>query len=338
MRAVVLVGGFGTRLRPLTLSRPKQLLPVVHSTMLERVVGRLGRSGVTEVVLSLGYQPDLFRQAYPDGTCAGVSLVYAQEPEPLDTAGAIAFAARAGGIDDTFLALNGDVLTDVDIAALWASHRAHGAEGTLHLTPVDDPSRYGVVDLDESDRVRQFVEKPAPGTAPSNWINAGTYVLEPSVLDRIEAGRPCSIEREVFPAMASEQRLYAVRTDDYWIDAGTPEAYLAAQLDLLDGRRPGGPEVGIAPGAAVAAGAHVTRSVVEDGARVDDGAVVEDSIVMPGVHVAGGAVVRGSIIGWDASVGRDAKVTDLTVVGAGERIDAGVSLSAALVPPKESWT
>ncbi len=204
MRAVVLVGGFGTRLRPLTAHTPKQMLPIVDRPMIERVVARLADHGVTDAVLSLGYRPDAFLEAYPDDTCAGVALHYAVEPEPLDTAGAIRFAALDGGIEDTFVVVNGDVLTDLDVGALWAFHQRTGAEGTIALTPVDDPSRYGVVPIDDDGRVEAFVEKPPPGTAPTNWINAGTYVLEPSVLDRIPAGRRVSIERATFPEMVAD--------------------------------------------------------------------------------------------------------------------------------------
>lgn len=338
MRAVVLVGGFGTRLRPLTLTRPKQLLPVVHSTMIERVVGRLGQAGVSEVVLSLGYQPDLFRDAFPDGECAGVPIRYAQEPEPLDTAGAIAFAARAAGVEETFLALNGDVLTDLDIDTLWRFHRDRGARATIALTPVDDPSRYGVVVTDDDGRVREFIEKPPAGTAPSNWINAGTYVLEPDVLDLVPEGSACSIEREVFPRLAAERSLFAMGSDAYWIDAGTPEAYLTAQLDLIDGNRCDGQEEGLHPAASVSPTAAVTHSVIDAGARVDDDAVVSDSVVMTGAVVGRGAVVRNSIVGWDARVEPGATVLDLTVIGAGEPVPSGVTLEAALVPPKEEWT
>ena len=204
MLAVVLVGGFGTRLRPLTLTKPKQMLPVGSVTMLERVVGKLADAGVTQVVLSLGYQPDAFIEEFPDGTCAGVSMHYAVEPEPLDTAGAIRFAATHAGITERFFAINGDVLTDLNLAGLWKAHDSFGGEATLALTPVEDPSRYGVVPIDEDGRVEAFIEKPEAGTAPSNWINAGTYVLEPAVLDRIPAGSRVSIERETFPAIVAD--------------------------------------------------------------------------------------------------------------------------------------
>ena len=174
MRAVVLVGGFGTRLRPLTSTIPKPMLPVGHLPIIERLVTSLGRSGITEVTLALGFKPEPFVQAFPDGTCAGVAMRYAVEPEPLDTAGAIRFAADAAGIDETFVVVNGDILTDLDVSQLVHFHRAHAAEATIHLIAVPDPSAFGVVALDDDGRVLRFVEKPAPGTAPSNLINAGT--------------------------------------------------------------------------------------------------------------------------------------------------------------------
>ena len=223
MRAVVLVGGFGTRLRPLTEDIPKPLLPVGQRPIIEHVVRSLAAGGVTEVVLALGFRPDAFSAAYPDGTCDGVPLRYAVEPEPLDTGGAISFAAREAGIDDTFFVVNGDVLTDLDVRALLAFHREQGAEATIHLTPVEDPSSFGVAALDGEGRVLRFVEKPPRDAAPSNMINAGTYVFEPSMIDRVPVGGKVSIERVVFPAVAAESRLYALCTDDYWIDTGRPE-------------------------------------------------------------------------------------------------------------------
>jgi mannose-1-phosphate guanylyltransferase len=319
VRAVILVGGFGTRLRPLTLTRPKQMLPVVHVTMLERVVGTLGRQGVTEAVLSLGYRQDVFVEAFPDGVCAGVRLHYAVEPEPLDTAGAIRFAAAHAGVGETFVAVNGDVLTDVALAELLDRHRSTSAAATIALTPVDDPSRYGVVPTDEDGRVLGFVEKPPRDQAPTTWINAGMYVLEPSVLDRIPAGRRVSIERETFPQLVDAGGLYAVQSDAYWVDAGTPETYLQVQLDLLDGRR-GPAEAGVHPEASVDASAVVRRSVVGPGAVVAAGAVIEDAVLFAGATVGEGAQVRCSVVGTDATVGAGAVLDGLSVVGDGEAV------------------
>ncbi len=231
------MGGEGTRLRPLTLTTPKQMLPIVEQPMIERVLGHLAAHGIDDAVLSLGYRPDAFINAYPGGTIAGVRLTYAVEPTPLDTAGAIRFAAHHAGIDDTFVVVNGDVLTDADISALIDFHRTSGAEGTISLTPVDDPSAFGVVPTDADGRVEAFIEKPPRDEAPTNYINAGTYVFEPSVLDRIPGERRVSIERETFPALVEAGRLFAQGSEAYWLDTGTPDAYLRAHRDLLLGRR-----------------------------------------------------------------------------------------------------
>jgi mannose-1-phosphate guanylyltransferase len=331
VRALVLVGGFGTRLRPLTHHRPKQMLPIVNRPMIEHVVGHLVDHGVDDVVLSLGYQPDGFRDAYPGGRCAGASLHYAIEPEPLDTAGAIRFAALDAGIDERFLVVNGDVLTDLDVTAFVAFHDARGAEGTIALHRVDDPSRYGVVLTDARGRVSAFIEKPPRDEAASDLINAGTYVLEPSVIDRIPAGRRVSVERETFPAMAAAGSLYACADDCYWIDTGTPCEYIQAQLDLVDGVR-GAPIDGIHPDAEVATDAAVKRSVVGAGAVVAHGARVENSVLLPSVRVCTSAVVQGSVVGEGAVVAEGAQVLGGSVVGDGEVVGPGRHVDGARVP------
>ncbi len=328
--AVLLVGGFGTRLRPLTLSTPKQMLPVAGPSMLERVLAHLAEHGITTAVLALGYKADGFTEAYPDGRCAGVELVYAVEPEPLDTAGAIAFAARQAGIDSTFLALNADVINDLDITELVEFHRSRGAEGTIHLTPVDDPSRYGVVPIDEDGKVLAFIEKPAPGEAPTNWINGGTYVLEPSVLDRIEPGRKVSIEREVFPAMVADGTLYALERAGRWVDAGTPATYLEVSLHYLDGTA--GSEPAVADGATVDPTATVTSSWIGPDAHVAEGASLDRVLVLAGATVGEGARVENSIIGPGARVGAWASVTGLSVIGDGVAIEPGAVVNEARIP------
>jgi len=334
VRAVVLVGGFGTRLRPLTHTMPKQMLPVAGRPMIERSLAHLARHGVDDVVLSLGYRSDSFTSAYPDGHCAGVQLHYAVEPEPLDTAGAIRFAARDAGIDDTFLVVNSDVLTDFDLTALLAFHRTRGAEATIALTPVEDPSHFGVVSTDDDGKVLAFVEKPAPGTAPTNLINAGFYVLEPSVVDRIADGRPSSIERETFPALVDAGTLYARADDAYWIDVGTPERYLRASLDILDGQRDEAIEADalLPPDLLIDPTAVVEHSILGPGCRILEGARVTDSVLLGGVAVGVGATVDGSIAGPAAVIGDGAVVEGLTVLGDGAHVDAGARLSGVLVP------
>ena len=334
MRAVVLVGGFGTRLRPLTSDLPKQMLPILDRPMIEHVVGHLAAHGVEEVVLSLGFLPDAFLDAYSDDRCAGIPLYYAVEPEPLDTAGAIRFAAEDAGIDEAFLVLNGDVLTDLAVVELIVFHRAFGAEATVSLTPVDDPSRYGVVPTDADGRVTGFVEKPPAGAAPCNWINAGTYVFEPSVIDRIEPGRRVSVEREVFPAMADEGVLYGLRSEAYWVDTGTPETYLGVQLDLLDGVR-GPARSGVDDAAEIHPGATVRRSVIGPGGVVAEESRGCDSVVMAGSRIGEGAVVDGSLVGTDATIGPDARVLGLSVVGHGAEVVAGEHLTGDCRPEQD---
>lgn len=329
MRAVVLVGGFGTRLRPLTFTTPKPMLPVGHRPIVENLVRMLAAAGIDEVVLGLGFKPEPFINAFPDGTCAGVRLHYAVEPEPLDTAGAIRFAADHAGINDTFVVVNGDVLTDLDVGSLIAFHRAKNAEATIHLTPVDDPSAYGVVAMDADGRVERFVEKPAPGTAPSNLINAGTYVLEPSVLQRIETGRKVSIEREIFPLIVADGRLFALATDDYWIDTGRPEPYRRANLDMIDGVRRRMSAAGVESGADVHPTALIEHSLVSSGAVIAPGASVHDSVIIAGAVIHEGALVRDSIV--MGTVGARATIID-TVVGVAGVVLEGATLEHAFVP------
>ncbi|HEY1444741.1 MAG TPA: NDP-sugar synthase [Acidimicrobiales bacterium] len=348
MKAVVLVGGEGTRLRPLTFTSPKQMLPVVGVPMIERVLGHLASHGVDEAVLSLGYLPDAFTEAYPDDRAAGVALTYAVEPEPLDTAGAVRFAATFAGIADTFVVVNGDVLTDMDLTSLVRFHRDRGAEGTIALHPVADPSAFGVVPTDAQGRVTAFVEKPPRDEAPTNEINAGTYVLEPSVLDRIPEGGRVSIERETFPAMVRDGNLFARSDDAYWLDTGTPAAYLEANFDYLAGKRgpvvaPGledggrgvlvegesvvsgdvfGPAV-IFAGCVVEPGARVEHSILGRGTVVSAGAVVTDSVLMDACHVAGDAKVTGSVMGPRSVVGQRGDVRPVSVLGADAVVSSG---------------
>jgi mannose-1-phosphate guanylyltransferase len=293
------------------------------------VVAHLAGHGVSHVVLSMGYRPDAFSAAYPDGTCAGVEITYAIEPELLDTAGAVRFAAAEAGLRETFLVVNGDVLTELDVTALVEFHRAKDAQATISLTPVEDPSAYGVVPTDDDGRVIAFIEKPPRDEAPTNLINAGTYVLEPSVLDLVPGGRRVSIERETFPLLVTAGRLFALSSDAYWIDTGTPASYLQANLDVVD-RAGGAPVLG--DGVTVAPDAAVVRSVLGAGSRVEAGADVRDSVVLPGACIGAGAVVSGSVLGRGVTVGAGAHVVGGTVLGDGVTVEPGAALSGARVP------
>jgi mannose-1-phosphate guanylyltransferase len=336
--AVVLVGGLGTRLRPLTETIPKQLLPVAGVAMIERVLAQLARHGVRRAVLSMGYLPDPFLAAFPDRRIGGVDVTFAIEPTPLGTAGAIRYAAAANDVRETFLAVNGDVLTDLDVGALVARHRATGAESTIHLTPVEDPSRYGVVVVGDDGAVREFVEKPPVGRAPSNQVNAGTYVLEPKFLDRVTPGKVTSVEREIFPRMVDEGVLFAAVDTSYWLDAGTPEAYLRANVDVLDGTRrtwhPGrraGTSL-LLDGASVADGATVVASVLSGGVVVGADAVVRRSVVLDGATIESGAAVVDSVVGPGAVVGAGATLEGHCLVAQGARVPAGSRLDGEPVP------
>jgi len=317
MHAVVLIGGFGTRLRPLTDSVPKSMLTVGNEPIITRLVRLLGRSGVTTVTLSLGYLPDPFLAAFPGDRCGDVELCYATEPEPLDTAGAIRFAAEAGGVDGTFVVLNGDVICDLDIGAMVAAHRAGGQRATIHLTPMEDPSAFGVAELDDAGRVLRFVEKPPLGTEPSNLISAGTYVFEPSVLDLIEPGRRVSIERETFPALVASGDLHAYVTDDYWLDAGKPAALLQANLDRLAGRYDRDLDSPVSSGLGVDADA----AVAED-------ARVEESVVAAAATIGARSVVRRSVVLAGAAIGEDVEVHESVVMG---RVGDGAALTGAVI-------
>lgn len=326
MKAVILVGGEGTRLRPLTYTVPKQMLRVAGITVIERVVDHLARHGVDEAVLSLGYKPDAFLAAYPDGRCGDVKLRYAVESSPLDTAGAIAFAAYEGGVtESTFLVVNGDVLSETDISALVAFHFDRGAEGTVALTPVEDPSRFGVVPVDERGLVEAFIEKPPPGTAPTNMINAGVYVLEPSVLARVPLGRRVSVEREVFPAMVADRALYALGSDAPWLDMGTVEKYIDANISLARAE-------GTLHRTGAFPGADVCDSYFEEGVHIGPGAQVSGSVLLAGARVGEGAVVRDSVLGRGAVIGKGAVVQAHSVLGDGWEVPEGGTLSGARLP------
>ncbi len=356
----MLVGGEGTRLRPLTLTTPKQMLPIVEQPMIERVLGHLAAHGIEDAVLSLGYRPDAFINAYPGGTIAGVRISYAVEPTPLDTAGAIRFAADHAQITEPFVVVNGDVLTDADVTALIDFHHASGGEGTISLTPVDDPSAFGVVPTDERGRVEAFIEKPPRDEAPTNLINAGTYVFEPSVLERIPTGRRVSIERETFPALVESGTLFALGSEAYWLDTGTPDAYLKAHRDLLLGRRPSAPApnavidptLGVdvwrigtvevastevtrslfGTGSSVAAGVVVEESVIGAGAVIEEGASVRSSVLLPGARIASKASVEGSVIGPDAIIGQRCVIHGVSVIGAGAVTASGTVIDGQRVP------
>jgi mannose-1-phosphate guanylyltransferase len=324
MKAIVLVGGEGTRLRPLTSTVPKPALTLVDRPFLAYMVEWLGRHGVEEVVLACGFLPDVLREALGEGEHSGTRIRYVVEPEALGTAGAIRYAADELGAElgERFLALNGDVLTDLDIDALLAAHEEHGARATVGLHPVDDSAAYGLVGRGADGAVLEFLEKT--GEAAPGEVNAGMYALERSVLDLIPPGGKMSIEREVFPRLVGEG-LYGTLLEGYWMDIGTPERYLQATWDILEGAvetmvEPTGPGMYVDPAAEIAESAVVgPRAVLGPRCRVESGVEVRESVLLEGCVAEMGAQVSRSILAAGARVGPGAAL-DGAVLGGDERV------------------
>jgi mannose-1-phosphate guanylyltransferase len=318
VKAVVLVGGEGTRLRPLTETIPKPLVPLVDRPFLHHVLDHLDRHGVDEVILSSSYLEEAFAPFIQE-RAGRPGITWITEATPLGTGGAVATAARE--VRETFLVLNGDILTDLDLTAVVDRHRAEGAQATIVVAEVEDARPYGLVAVDGQGRVTAFREKPdeaAPGL-----VNAGTYVLEPETVRPIPAGRPVSIEREVFPALIrSGARVASFVSHDYWRDLGTPETYLQATFDALEGRIRGlrYPAPYVDPEASVSLRSHLGRwVVVGPGASVGDDAQVEDAVLLAGAHVGRGARIRGSVLGPGSRVA-DGAVVEGVVLGEGAGI------------------
>jgi mannose-1-phosphate guanylyltransferase len=363
--AVILVGGQGTRLRPLTETIRKDMLPLVDRPLLAYTFEHLRRHGVRRAIVSCGYMPTQIEERFGDAY-GDLALEYRVEEEPLGTGGGIGFAAR--GMDGPFFALNGDSLREADLGALVEFHRASGGKATIMLTPVADPSRYGLVRLADDGRVRQFLEKPRPEEIDTDLINAGLYVLEPEVLDLVPGGRAVSIEREVFPRLCEEGAVFGLAQPGYWLDVGTPETYLQAHRDVLErtfrtevGELLGSaytlvdpaadvhpdarlvPPVYVGPGATLEAGVRAgSLAVVGAGARLGAGAVVENAVVAEGAVVQAGSSVVGSIVGAGARVAAECALGGLAVVGPGadvgarNTLDHGLRIGAGASIPAEA--
>jgi mannose-1-phosphate guanylyltransferase len=319
LKALLLTGGFGTRLRPLIYTRPKHLLPIANVPHIEHVFGLLRRHGINDVILTTSYMAEAFGETVERAQDQGMRLLVTHEETPLGTAGAIKNAQAEIG-PDTFVVFNGDVLTNVDLTGVIGFHADNRAEATILLTPVEDPSAYGVVPTDDEDRVTAFVEKPPAGEAPTNLLNAGVYVLEPSVLDRVPPDEEWSIERAVFPQLVADgARVFACAPAAYWLDIGTPDTYREANMDAISGRftHEG---TAVSDGAEVDASAAVSSSCVRDGVRIEAGARVEGSVLLPGVVVSESASVSRCVLGEGVVVDRGIRLSNRTV-GDHEKID-----------------
>ncbi len=328
MRAIILAGGEGTRLRPLTASLPKQLVPVLNRPFIEHQLRYLLRYDVTEVTLALtrNAHSERLRAALGD-RALGVDIRYVYEEQPLGSGGAIAGAAA--GWTEPFLVCNGDIVTDVDLGALMTAHRTARAELTLFLQPVETPSAYGVVALNERCEVTRFVEKPPAGSEPSNLVNAGIWLFEAHLLREMTAARANQVEKELFPTLASSGRRvlgYQPSTPSYWRDIGTPRTYLEANLDALLGRVVGieasdgnDGQAHVASDVAVHATATVRHTVVGARSSLEAGALVESSVLWERVQVGAGAIVRDSVLASDVVISPGAVVEGQTL-GEGERV------------------
>ncbi len=350
MQALILVGGEGTRLRPLTSTMPKPVVPLVDRPFISYMLEWLRGHGVDSVILSCGFMAEGVRTVLGDGEALGLRLSYLEEPEPLGTGGALKFAEEL--LEERFFMLNGDVLTDIDLTAQLQAHEQAGARATLALIGVEDPSAYGLVRRHEDGSVKQFVEKPGPEQIDTNLINAGAYILERDVLDGMgPVGTKISIEREVFPVLVGHG-LYGFECDGYWLDIGTPQRYLQATFDILEGavhteagealRAAGLASVRgatieghvlapalIGSGSVIAEHATVGgRVVLGRGVTVGEGARVESSVVLDGASIGAHATVHSSILGPNATIGDHCHIDQGVVLGAGVTLGADNTLRA----------
>jgi mannose-1-phosphate guanylyltransferase len=345
VQALILAGGEGTRLRPLTSTVPKPVVPLVDRPLITFMLDWLRGHGVDDVVMSCGHLASGVRNVLGDGSAYGIRLRYVEEPRPLGTGGALKYAETL--LDERFFMLNGDVLTDLDLSAQLALHEERGAVATLALTPVEDPSSYGLVRTDGDGAVTEFVEKPAPDQIDTRNISAGAYVLErEQVLGMLEPDTPASIERDVFPHLVG-QGLYAAVADGYWLDVGTPERYLQGTFDILEGTvgtavrdRLGEtftcvedavenhgriiPSALVESGCRIGTGARVGgRVVLEQGVVIGDHTQVEGAVVMQGSEIGANCVLRRCIVAGGVRIGDNTHVEGLAVVGEGVTIGAG---------------
>ena len=340
MKGVLLVGGEGTRLRPLTCNTVKAMVPIVNRPFLEHLLGYLRSHGVNDIVVTLCYLPDRIERSFGKGSEFGLKLAYVMEETPLGTAGAVKNAESH--LDRAFFVFNGDIITNIDLRAMLSFHRERNAVATIALTPVENPSAYGVVETAADGRVRRFIEKPPADQAPTNLINAGIYILEPAVLRGIPQGTPCMFEHHLFPTLLSDGApVFAYPTSDYWIDIGTPEKYRQVQYDLLQGKcasslhhrgvevngvcAPGtdihpsavvkGP-VAFGTNCSIGAGVRIEGpAVVGDGCIISEGSIVDKAIIWRNVRIGKEVNIRESVIGDNCSVGSHSVIEPGAVVG-----------------------
>lgn len=338
LKAIILVGGEGTRLRPLTNGLPKPMLPVLNKPFLEHTLNYLSHYGIKDIILALSYLPEVIQGYFGDGSKFGVALTYAVEDQPQGTAGAVKNAERFFG--GTFVVLNGDIYTDLNLADMLAFHRQKGAVATIALTQVDNPGAFGVVETDQDRRIRRFIEKPAPGQTSSNWINAGVYILEPEVLNYVPQNSHYMFEKGLFPLLIERgDPVYGYQFSGRWLDMGTPEKYRSLNCDLLlaegkgisgelkpDGQyvaddAPVHPTARIIGPAIIASRCRIGQRaclrgpvVLGPDCSIGDGATLENSVLWRGVRVGEGARLEHCVIGDNAEIGAGEQLLNKTVV------------------------
>ena len=341
MKAILLAGGKGTRLRPLTLHTPKPIVPIFNRPFLHYQIDLLKQvPEIDEVILSLNYQPRRIEEIFGDGRDAGIKIRYVVEPAPLGTGGAIKYAGDK--LTESVVVFNGDVLTQIDLAAVLRLHRERKARATIVLTPVENPSAYGLVETDADGNIRRFLEKPKADEITTNKINAGIYILEPDTFDRIPSDVPWSVERSYFPSLVERGETFVAYTyDGYWIDIGTAEKYTEVHRDIMDGRyitpafQPANasramvaPDVRIEEGAVIEGPCFIDEGcLIKSGARitahtvlgrqttVEENALVAGSIVWPNGRIGADAQVRDAIIGRNCHIGASAVISPGAVLG-----------------------
>ena len=321
MKALILAGGFGTRLRPLTCSRPKQLLPLAATTLIGHILTQLHKSGITETIIATGYGGTDLEKQLSEQTSSEVIIHFSVEPHPLGTAGAIKHAESFLANEPTFLVLNGDIVSNINYKQLIRFHHQHHATATIGLVRVDDPSRFGVVELTQDNRILSFVEKPAPGESPSNLINAGCYVLNADVLDAIPRNQEVSIEREIFPKLCQSTKVYGWEHSGFWIDTGTPAAFIKAHQVLLAGVPLIGEQTQIAPSAVIGSDVSIGNHV-----QIGPKTQIRNSVIFDDVIVEEGVVIEQSIIGQGAHIGAQLRLEEFVIVGDQAHLEAGAHI------------
>jgi len=349
LKGVILAGGKGTRMRPLTYLNPKPMLPLMNRPFMEYFLVRLKSFGINEIILSTGYLPDMFNEYFGNGGKFGLKLIYVTEEEPLGTCGAVKNVEKYLG-NDTFLVFNGDIITTLNLKNMIAFHKAKKADITISLTPVEDPTAYGLVPISKDGRVKEFLEKPSFEEINTNLINAGTYIIEHHILGHVPPGENYSFERGLFPKVLKlGYKIFGFVSDAYWLDVGTPEKYMTAHMDILDRKIPYNfPYKKVYPSIFIGEGTIYSKenlttgpivigdntkirkdvkilplSIIGNQCEIDSGTSISESIVFDGCIIGRNCIIRNSIIAKNVKIGDNVKIEDNTIIGDNSTVESG---------------